>query len=47
MTDARFDPVWIDVGQVLQRTVASLYAHLVTRPTGRAVRMAIEAQLQR
>jgi hypothetical protein len=47
MSDARLDPVWIDVGQVLQRTVASLYAHLVTRPTGRAVRMAIEAQLQR
>jgi hypothetical protein len=46
MTDARLDPVWIDVGQVLQRTVASLYSHLVTRPTGRAVRMAIEAQLQ-
>ena len=46
MTDARLDPIWIDVGQVLQRTVASLYAHLVTRPTGRAVRMAIEAQLQ-
>jgi len=45
MTDA-LDPVWIDVGQVLQRTVTSLYAHLVTRPTGRAVRMAIEAQLQ-
>lgn len=44
--DARPDPVRIDVGQVLQRTVASLYAHLVTRPTGRAVRMAIEAQLQ-
>jgi hypothetical protein len=38
--------VRIDVGQVLQRTVASLYSHLVTRPTGRAVRMAIEAQLQ-
>ena len=46
MTDARLDPIWIDVGQVLQRTVTSLYAHLVTRPTGRAVRMAIEAQLQ-
>ena len=44
--DARLDPVWIDVGQVLQGTVASLYAHLVTRPTGRAVRMAIEARLQ-
>jgi len=46
MTDSRLDPIWIDVGQVLQRTVTSLYSHLVTRPTGRAVRMAIEAQLQ-
>jgi hypothetical protein len=44
--DPRFDPIWIDVGQVLQRTVTSLYSHLVTRPTGRAVRMAIEARLQ-
>jgi len=39
------DPVSIDVGGLVQRTVASLYSHLVTRPTGRAVRMAIEAQL--
>jgi hypothetical protein len=46
MTDAALDPIWIDVGQVLQRTVTSLYSHLVTRPTGRAVRMAIETQLQ-
>lgn len=45
MTDAP-DPVAIDVGEVLQRTVTSLYSHLVTRPTGRAVRMAIETQLQ-
>jgi hypothetical protein len=44
--DPRFDPIWIDVGQVLQGTVTSLYSHLVTRPTGRAVRMAIEARLQ-
>jgi hypothetical protein len=44
--DPRLDPIWIDVGQVLQRTVTSLYSHLVTRPTGRAVRMAIEARLQ-
>jgi len=40
------DPITIDVGQVLQRTVTSLYSSLVTRPTGRAVRMAIEARLQ-
>lgn len=46
MTDAGLDPIWIDVGQVLQRTVTSLYSHLITRPTGRAVRMAIETQLQ-
>jgi hypothetical protein len=46
MTDAGLDPIWIDVGEVLQRTVTSLYSHLITRPTGRAVRMAIETQLQ-
>lgn len=46
MTDVPPDLVAIDVGRLLQRTVTSLYAHLVTRPTGRAVRMAIEAQLQ-
>jgi hypothetical protein len=44
--DPNLNPVWIDVGQVLQRTVTSLYSHLVTRPTGRAVRLAIETQLQ-
>jgi len=46
MTDLPLDPVSIDVGHLLQRTVTSLYAHLVTRPTGRAVRMAIETQLE-
>ncbi len=46
MTDVPFDPISIDVGEVLQKTVTSLYAHLITRPTGRAVRMAIETQLQ-
>lgn len=35
-------PVSIDVGALVRRTVASLYSHLVTRPTGRAVRTAIE-----
>ena len=39
------DPIAIDVGGLLDRTVTSLYAHLVTRPTGRAVRMAIETRL--
>ena len=46
MTDVPLDPIAIDVGELLQRTETSLYAHLVTRPTGRAVRMAIETQLQ-
>ena len=45
MTDG-MDRIAIDVGQVLQRTVTSLYSYLVTRPTGRAVRMAIETRLQ-
>ncbi len=35
----------IDVSRLVERKVASLYSHLVTRPTGRAVRMAIEARL--
>jgi hypothetical protein len=39
------EPIAIDVGSLVQKTVTSLYSHLVTRPTGRAVRMAIETQL--
>ncbi|UCC24322.1 MAG: hypothetical protein JSU98_11365 [Gemmatimonadales bacterium] len=35
----------IDVAGLARRSVASLYSHLVTRPTGRAVRLAIESQL--
>lgn len=46
MRDVPLNRIAIDVGEVLQGSVASLYAHLVTRPTGRAVRMAIETQLQ-
>lgn len=45
MSDLPLDPIAIDVGTVLRRTATSLYAHLVTRPTGRAVRMAIETRL--
>jgi len=45
VTDLPLDPIAIDVGSLVQRTVASLYSHLVTRQTGRAVRMAIESQL--
>ena len=43
--DHGIDPIAIDVRSLMQRTVASLYSHLVTRPTGRAVRLAIEGQL--
>ena len=43
--DLGIDPVAIDVSRLVERSVASLYSHLVTRPTGRAVRMAIETQL--
>jgi len=39
------EPLRIDVGGLVKRSVASLYSHLVTRPTGRAVRLAIESQL--
>lgn len=41
----QLDAFAVDVRALLQRSVASLYSHLVTRPTGRAVRMAIESQL--
>lgn len=36
----------IDVGTVLRGTVCDLYSNLVTRPTGAAVRTAIERQVQ-
>lgn len=46
--DARapqMDAFSLDVRDLMGRTVANLYSHLITRPTGRAVRLAIEAQL--
>jgi anti-anti-sigma regulatory factor len=42
MPDFGIDPVSIDVGHLVRRNVASLYSSLVTRPTGKAVRLAIE-----
>jgi hypothetical protein len=45
MIGPRPDPLRIDLGELVGRTVASLYSSLVTRPTGRAVRIAIESQL--
>lgn len=45
MSEISFPLVQIDVGSLVQRSVATLYSHLVTRPTGRAVRLAIESLL--
>ena len=42
MADFEVDPVSIDVSHLVRRNVASLYSSLVTRPTGQAVRLAIE-----
>ncbi len=43
--ERQLDAFPVDVRELLERSVANLYSHLVTRPTGRAVRMAIERQL--
>lgn len=45
MDDMGMDPLSFDVGHLVRRTVASLYSSLVTRPTGQAVRLAIENAL--
>ncbi len=45
MPDFDVDPFSIDVGRLVRRNVASLYSSLVTRPTGQAVRLAIESVL--
>ena len=45
MVERSVNPINIDVGALVQRSVAALYSNLVTRPTGRAVRQAIEQQL--
>ncbi len=42
--DLPVDPVNIDVAELVERSVASLHSYLVTRPTGQAVRLAIEGQ---
>jgi hypothetical protein len=40
-----FVPFSFDLSVLVRRSVASLYSHLVTRPTGRALRMGIESQI--
>jgi hypothetical protein len=39
-------PLSIDLCALVRRSEATLYSHLVTRPTGRALRLGIESQLQ-
>ena len=34
-----------DLSTLVRRSVASLYSHLVTRPTGQALRLGIESQI--
>jgi hypothetical protein len=41
----RVIPFSFDLSLLVRRSVASLYSHLVTRPTGRALRMGIESQI--
>ena len=38
-------PVHIELSTLVRRSVATLYSHLVTRPTGEAIRLGIERQL--
>ncbi len=45
MIEGRASPISIDVSTLVRGTVASLHPNLVTRPTGRAVRAAIEGRL--
>lgn len=38
-------PLRFDMSDMVRQSVATLYSHLVTRPTGQALRLGIEAQL--
>jgi hypothetical protein len=38
-------PVAFDLSTLVPRSVASLFSHLVTRPTGQALRLGIESQI--
>lgn len=41
----RVVPLRFDMSDMVRRSVATLYSHLVTRPTGQALRLGIEAQI--
>lgn len=38
-------PLRFDMSDMVRQTVATLYSHLVTRPTGQALRLGIETQI--
>ena len=38
-------PLRFDMSDMVRKSVATLYSHLVTRPTGQALRLGIEAQI--
>lgn len=38
-------PFQFDLSDLVRRSVASLYSHLITRPTGQALRLGIESQI--
>lgn len=44
-THSTLVPFSFDLSSLVKRSVASLYSHLVTRPTGRALRLGIESQI--
>ena len=46
MGDNGIVPVAFDLSTLVPRSVASLYSHLVTRPTGQALRLGIESQIR-
>ncbi|NIP81020.1 MAG: hypothetical protein GWM90_18110 [Gemmatimonadetes bacterium] len=39
-------PLRFDMSDMVRQSVATLYSHLVTRPTGQALRLGIEAQIE-
>jgi hypothetical protein len=41
----RVVPLRFDMSALVRRSVATLYSHLVTRPTGQALRLGIETQI--
>jgi hypothetical protein len=45
LPERRVSPLAIDLTLVHRRSVTSLYSNLVTRPTGRAIRMGVESQI--